>query len=149
MEIVTFPILNLELRISQIAFSLFGINIHWYAIFIVLAILLALMIFKRRDNLYGIKFSVVLDLLVYLVPISIISARIYYILFNLNYYIDKPLQALNLRTGGLAIYGGIIGGLLTCIVYCKRKKINVLDLLDYIVPATALRTSDWKMGEFY
>lgn len=90
-----------------------------------------------------------MDLAIYLIPISIISARLYYVLFNLKYYISYPLQILNFRTGGLAIYGGIIGGAITCLIFCRKHKINLLDLLDYIVPALALRTSDRQMGKLY
>ena len=74
-------------------------------------------------------------------------ARIYYVLFDLKYYIKEPLQIFNLRNGGLAIYGGIIGGAVTCYIYCKKKKINILDLLDFIAPCLALRTSNREMGQ--
>ena len=148
MNTITFPMLNLKLNIEPIAFDLFGINIHWYAIFIVLAMILALIIFKIKDGLYNIKFSDLLDLVIYLIPISIISARLYYVIFNFGYYIKSPEQILNVRTGGLAIYGGIIGGLITCIIFCNKRNIKMLDLLDFMAPALALRTSNRKMGEF-
>ena len=148
MNQITFPSLNLELNISQIAFTIFGVDIYWYAIIMVSAFIIAMLIFKLRDGEYDIKYSDILDLAIYLIPISIISARLYYVLFNLQDYISNPLQILNFRTGGLAIYGGIIGGLITCFVFCKKRKINLLDLLDYIAPALALRTSNRKMGKF-
>jgi len=148
MNQITFPLLNLKLNISPIAFTIFGIDIYWYAIIMVSAFIIAMIIFKLKDGKYGIKYSEILDLAIYLIPISIISARLYYVLFNLQDYILHPLQILNFRTGGLAIYGGIIGGLITCLIFCKKRKINLLDLLDYIVPCLALRTSNRKMGEF-
>lgn len=98
---------------------------------------------------YGIKFADIIDLCIFLIPISIICARLYYVLFEINYYIKEPLQIFNLRNGGLAIYGGIIGGAATCYIYCKKKKIDILDLLDFISPCLALRTSNRKMGKFY
>ena len=149
MEEITFPQLNLKLNISKTAFEIFGIEIYWYAILIVSAFVIAMLIFKLRDGKYGIKFSDVLDLAIYVIPISIISARVYYILFNLKDYISNPLQIINFRTGGLAIYGGIIGGAITCLVFCKKRKIHLLDLFDYIVPCLALRTSNRKMGQFH
>lgn len=149
MSEVTFPMLNLKLSIDNVAFSVLDIDIYWYAILIVLAMIIALLIFKKRDGLYEIKFADILDLSIYLIPISIISARIYYVLFDLKYYMKYPLEILNIRTGGLAIYGGVIGGILTCIVFCKKRKIKLLDMLDYIAPALALRTSYRKMGEFH
>ena len=148
MNQITFPLLNLQLNISPIAFQILGINIYWYAIILVSAFIIAMLIFKLRDGKYGINYSDILDLAIYVIPISIISARLYYVLFNLEYYILNPNQILNFRTGGLAIYGGIIGGAITCFIFRKKRKINILDLLDFIVPALALRTSNRKMGKF-
>ena len=147
MNVVTFPLLNITLNINPIAFELLGVTIYWYAIFIVSAMILAFIIFKKRDGLYNIKFDDMLDLSIYMLPISIISARLYYIIFNLEYYIKSPEQIFNIRTGGLAIYGGIIGGLITCIIFCKKRKIKLLNLLDFIAPALALRTGNRKMGQ--
>lgn len=141
MNPITFPILNLELNISPIAFTIFGIEIYWYAIIMVSSFIIAILIFKLRDGKYGIKYSDILDLVIYLIPISIISARLYYVLFNLQDYILYPLQILNFRTGGLAIYGGIIGGVITCFIFCKKREISLVHLLDYVVPCLALRTS--------
>ena len=149
MSTVSFPMLNLKLNIEPVAFEIFGIDIHWYAIFIVSAMILALIIFKIRDGLYNAKFADLVDLVIYLIPISIISARLYYVIFNLEYYISFPDQILSIRTGGLAIYGGIIGGLITCIVFCKKRNIKLLELLDFMAPALALRTSNRKMGKFH
>ena len=69
MNTVTFPILNLKIEIEPVAFSLFGIDIHWYAILIVSAIVIAFIIFKIRDGLYNIKYSDVIDLSIYKRPI--------------------------------------------------------------------------------
>lgn len=148
MNTVYFPLLNLKLTINNIAFSIFGIDIYWYAILIVGAMIAGIIILKLRDGLYGIKFETVIDLVLYLIPISIISARLYYVLFDLDFFLKEPVQIFNIRTGGMAIYGGIIGGAITSFVFCKKKNIQILDLFDYIAPALALRPSNRKMGEF-
>lgn len=148
MNTITFPELNLEFNINRIALSIGNINIYWYAILMVSAFVISLTIFKIKDGKFDVKFNNILDLALFIIPIAIISARLYYILFNINYYIVNPMQIFNLRNGGLAIYGGIIGGVITCYIFCKKKKINLLDVLDYIVPCLALRTSNRKMGEF-
>ena len=148
MNTVYFPLLNLKLTINNIAFSIFGIDIYWYAILIVGAMIAGIIILKLRDGLYGIKFETVIDLVLYLIPISIISARLYYVLFDLDFFLKEPMQILNIRTGGMAIYGGIIGGAITSFVFCTKKNIQILDLFDYIAPALALRPSNRKMGEF-
>lgn len=148
MNLITFPGLNLEFNISKIAFRIFGIEIYWYAILIVTAMCLALVMFKKRDGLYKIKFSDILDLSLYLIPISIISARLYYMIFNLGYYLQNPSEIFNIRSGGIAIYGAVIGGIITCFVFCKKRKINVLDLLDYIAPGLVLGQAIGRWGNF-
>lgn len=149
MNEVTFPAINLKLSVSRIAFSIGCVDIYWYAILMMCAFIFTLIILKIKDGKFGINFSDVIDLSLYVIPISILSARIYYVLFNLEYYLNYPIQIFNLKAGGLAIYGGIIGGAITCYVFCKKRKINVLDLFDLIVPCLAMRTSFRKMGKFY
>ena len=148
MNKIKFPLLNLNLNISNIAISIFGIDIYWYAILIVMAMIIGLIILKFRQRKFKIKFPDFMDLCIYLIPITIICARLYYVLFNLDYYLQKPKQIFNIRTGGLAIYGGIIGGIITCYIFCKKRKIDFVELLDYAIPCLALRSIDWKMGKF-
>ena len=149
MNTVIFPSINLELNIKRVAFSIFGIDIYWYGIIIALAIMIALLILKLQDGKFGIEFNTILDLAIYLIPISLISARIYYVLFNLQQYTNNPLKIFNLRDGGMAIYGGIIGGLITCIIFCKKRKIKILNMLDYIVPVLALGQAIGRWGNFF
>lgn len=149
MNIISFPLLKLQMQIQKIAFSIGNIAIYWYAILMVFAFIISIIIFKIKDGKFNIKFNDILDLSILLIPISIICARLYYVIFNIKYYISNPMQIFNLRSGGLAIYGGIIGGLITCYIFCKKRKISLLNLLDYIVPALALRTINRKMGKFY
>lgn len=148
MNAITFPGLNLEFNISKVAFKIFGVEIYWYAVLIVIAMVLALIMYKKRDGLYEIKFNNIMDLALYIIPISIICARLYYIIFNLEYYLQNPKEILNLRSGGIAIYGAIIGGAITCWVFCKIRKINILDLLDYVVPGLVLGQAIGRWGNF-
>ena len=79
---ITFPSLNIELQINPVALTIGNIEIYWYAIIIVVAIIMALGVMKINDNKFGIRFNTIIDLAVYLIPISFIGARIYYILFK-------------------------------------------------------------------
>lgn len=144
---ITFPILNLEINLNKIACTIYGINIYWYAILITASIILALILCKIQDGKFGIKFQTILDLSIFLIPISFICARIYYVIFNINNYTNL-INILNIRDGGIAIYGGIIGGVITTYVFCKKRKINPLDILDYIVPYLALGQSIGRWGNF-
>lgn len=145
---VTFPGLGLEFNIDRVAFNIFGIDIYWYAILIVSAILIAFLILKINNKKCNIEYKDILDLSIFLIPISIICARLYYVIFDLEYFLENPNQIFNIRDGGLAIYGGIIGGAITCYVFCKKRNIRFLDLLDYLVPCLALGQAIGRWGNF-
>lgn len=147
MHQITFPILNLTLNINRIAFTIFGINIYWYAILIVASFILALFLCKKQNGKYAIKYNDIIDLSIILIPVSFIGARLYYCVFNLSNY-NSIMSILNLKDGGLAIYGGIIAGVIAAYFFCKKRKIKMLDLLDYIVPFLALGQSIGRWGNF-
>ena len=149
MNNIKFEGLGIDLNINPILVNFNGINIYWYAFIIIIGIVICLLLCKKDDGKYNIKFDDILLLALFLLPISIIGARIYFVLFKLDYYTQYPLEIFNLRSGGLAIYGGIIGAILTIIVFCKIRKIKILDILDYLAPYLATRSMYWKMGEFF
>ena len=148
MNIVKFPLLNLELEISEVAINIFGLGIKWYSIIIVFCIILALIWCKFKSKKYDIDFDELLNLFIILIPTVIICARLYYVIFNLDYYLKYPIEILNIRAGGLAIYGGIIGGIIASYIYCRIRKINVLNLLDCIAPILALSQGIGRWGNF-
>lgn len=148
MQIVSFPEIGLTLKLHKIAITIGKFSIHWYAILIVLSFMLALFFFYKNNGKFEIKFNDILDLMLYLIPISIISARIYYCIFKADYYLKNPLQIFNIQSGGLAIYGGIIGGAITCYIFCKKRKLNFLSLFDYITPYLALGQAIGRWGNF-
>ncbi len=148
MKEITFPEFNLKFDINNIAFEFVNFKIYWYAIFIVASFVIGIYLAKKDNGKYGINFEDVLDLLIILIPISIISARIYYVLFNLNYYLKVPKEILKLRDGGLAIYGGIIGAIICIFIFSKYKKIDFLNLLDYICPFLPLGQAIGRLGNF-
>ncbi len=149
MKEIVFSGLNIKLNINSVAINIFGINIYWYAIFIVLAFIIAIFLCKKDKRNYNISFDNILQLAIIMIPVSIICARLYFVLFKMNEYVQNPIEILNIRNGGLAIYGGIIGAIVTIIIFCKIKKINVLDMLDYIVVYLPLRAGYRKMGKFF
>lgn len=144
---ITIPLLNLELKLNQVAFTIFEIDVYWYAVIIVASIILALFLCKKKNKTFGIKYEDIIDMSILTLPIAFISARMYYIIFNINNYTSIN-KILNIKDGGLAIYGGIIGGVITIYFFCKKRKIKLLDLLDYIVPFLALGQSIGRWGNF-
>lgn len=149
MREVLFPSFGIDIEFSNIALQMANIKIYWYSILIVFAIILAFVFMKKDDGKYNIKFEEILYLSVFLIPISFICARIYYVIFNFNYYSQDLINVFNIRDGGLAIYGGIIGGIITIIVYCKVRKIKVFDMLDYIAPYLVLGQAIGRWGNFF
>ena len=147
MNIINFEGLGLRFNINNVLIDIFGIKIYWYSFLIVIGIVISLILCKNDDNKYSIKFDDILLLFLFLLPISIICARIFYILFKLDYYTQNPLEMFNIRNGGLAIYGGIIGAIFTIIIFCKIRKIKILNILDYLAPYLAIRSMYWKMGK--
>lgn len=134
--------------ISRVAFSFMGIDVYWYAILITFAIVVGFIWARFNDGKFNIKYSDVLDLSIFMIPIAIISARIYYMIFNLNYYLNNPSEIFNFRNGGLAIYGALIGAILTILVFCKKKKINIFDLMDYLAPIIPLGQAIGRWGNY-
>lgn len=149
MNTVTFPGLNLEFKINKVAFNFFGIDIYNYAICIVLGIIIALFLCKKSKDNYYIKWENVIDIMLFSIVFGILGARLYYVIFNLEYYLVNPLQIFNLRDGGLAIYGGLITGIFVIFKLCKKYKISTLDFLDYIVPFVAIAQSIGRWGNFF
>lgn len=147
MSTVTFPLLNLELNINKIAFTICGIPIYWYAILMVSSIIIGIFLCKLQNGKFGIKFEDILDLCIFMIPIGFIFARLYYVLFNLKNFPTFE-SIFNIRDGGIAIYGGIIGGIITIYIFCKKRKINLLDITDYIVPFLALGQAIGRWGNF-
>jgi len=146
---VSFPNLNLYFNINPIAFSFGPINIYWYGILIASAVVLGLIFAKIRDGKFGIAFDDVEEFVLWAIPVGIIGARLYYVAFSWDLYKNDLLSIFKIWNGGLAIYGGIIGAVLTAVVFCKVKQIKILDLLDYVVPFLALGQAIGRWGNFF
>jgi len=136
-------------NIKQVACSILGIDIYWYGILISITIVIGIIYCKKNDGKFKINFNDIINLLIFLLPISIISARIYYCIFSIEKFEQNPIEVFNLRNGGLAIYGGIIGAVITCFIYCKTRKINFINLLDFLAPVLALGQSIGRWGNFF
>lgn len=145
---ICFPMLG-DLTINPPAyFTLFGRNIYFYGVIIGLGFILGMVYCARRSPEFGLKSDDVYDLMIWLIPCSIIGARLYYVLFELDYYIQNPTAIFSLRQGGLAIYGGIIAGALVVYLVCRRKKVPVLAFLDLVVFGLLIGQIIGRWGNF-
>lgn len=149
MNVVKFPGLNLILNVPRYAFEIAGMKVFNYAICIVLGIIVALILCRINKTKYDIEYDDILEYVIYALIAGLIGARMYYVLFNLDYYRNNLGQILNFRDGGLAIYGGLIFGAITLIVVLKIKKKNVLDFFDRIVPFVAIAQAIGRWGNFF
>ncbi len=134
-KIVTFPGLGLEFELNPIAFSVFGWDVHWYGVIIACGFLLAVAYCYWRAPRFGVDQEKLIDMLFFAVPLCIIGARAYYVIFNpaVCFNADGSFSLYNtiaIWDGGLAIYGAIIMAILTVAVYCKVRRQNFWDYTD-------------------
>ncbi len=134
---------------NPIAFTLFGLEIRWYAILMASAILCGLIMLLRRSPSWGLSRDDMLDYFIWLIPCTIIGARLYYVAFEWSYYSQHLSEILAFRNGGMAIHGGIIAGVIVTIVFCRKRGIAVLKLLDLVVPSLALGQAIGRWGNYF
>lgn len=135
-------------QIDRVAFNLLGIPIYWYALIIVSGIIIAMWLSSREAVRVGLKSEDITDFMLWGLPLSIIGARLYYILFDLPQYIADPIQIFNIRSGGLAIYGGLIAGAITLYFFTKYHFISMWTFLDTAAPSVLLAQAIGRWGNF-
>ena len=133
----------------SIALDLGFIKIYWYSIFILLAVICASLIIIKEAKRKKIDEDTMIDILFYGIIFAILGARIYYVLCNLSYYLKYPLEIFAIWNGGLAIHGGIIGGLIVMTYMCKKHKMNIIKLLDIIAIGLILGQAIGRWGNFF
>lgn len=135
MNPITFPGLGLTFQLNRVAFSIGGKDIYWYGIIIAVGFLLGVLCASKQGERFGVKQDDLLDMLLFAAPIGIICARIYYVVFYLDLYTNTDGsfnlgKAVAIWDGGIAIYGGIIGSVLTCFIFCRVKKLSFPAMAD-------------------
>lgn len=127
---ISFPMLGDWSVDPPYSFTVFGFEIYFYGVIIAAAFILAALFCARKAAEFGLTSDDLFDLVIWLIPACIIGARLYYVLFKLDYFIANPSKIFSLRDGGLAIYGGIIAGVITGIIWSRRKKIPIFAVGD-------------------
>lgn len=135
---------------KPILLSFGPLSIHWYGLFIVIGIIAALLIsFGLGKKYYNITRDEIFDLSFWLIIWGIIGARIYDVFLQLPYYINHPVQVLQIWKGGLAIHGAIIAGLIVIYYFSRQKKINFFKLTALLVPGLALGQAIGRFGNYF
>ena len=146
---IDFPNLGIHLENVGKTISVFGFEIAFYGIVIGLSVVAGILMAAHLAKKSGQDPDIYYDLAIYAVIISVIGARLYYVIFSWDYYKDDLLSIFNLREGGLAIYGGVIAAVSTVAVYCKVKKLSFGVLADTACPGLILGQIMGRWGNFF
>lgn len=133
---------------DNVAFSIFGFDVMWYGILIACGMALALTVALKEAKRVGYKEDDIISLALFLIPIGVIGARIYYVIFSWDSYVGDIYSMLNIREGGLAIHGGIIAGILTGVIYSKVRGLNFFKLADICIIGLPLAQAIGRWGNY-
>ena len=145
---ISFPMLGDWSIDPSASFTLFGHTFYWYGAIIAVGFILAMLYCARHCRRCGIKPDTLYDFLIWMIPLAIIGARLYYVIFQWSDYREHPLNAFKIWEGGLAIYGGVIAGILTGIVWCRKRKIPFGAMADVCAPGLLIGQCIGRWGNF-
>ena len=128
----------------------FGVfKIYYYSLFIFLGVLMALVVVYLELRKEKVDRDKLVDVVFYTIIWAFIGARLYYVIFNLSYYLNNPLEIFYVWHGGLAIHGGILGGFLYLLFHSRKQKSNLLKFLDIVVVGLILGQALGRWGNFF
>ncbi len=136
------------LALNPIAWQLGPFKIHWYGVIIASGVVIALWLAVHEGKRQGIPEDDFYDYLLWALPIAIICARIYYVIFQWSYYQHHPDEIIAIWDGGIAIYGAILGGLIVMIIFCRHRFIPIWTMLDVVSPTVILAQGIGRWGNF-
>ena len=145
---ISFPLLGNWSIDPSASFTLFGRTFYWYGVIIAVGFILAMLYCARHCRRCGIEPDTLYDFLIWMIPLAIIGARLYYVIFQWSDYRGHPIDALKIWEGGLAIYGGVIAGILTGIVWCRKRKIPFGAMADVCAPGLLIGQCIGRWGNF-
>ncbi len=146
---IAFPKLGLIFDADPTAFTIFGFNIQWYGLIITIGMILAIIYCFPQMKRYGIDPDRAIDAVIGGIVGGIIGARLYYVILEWDSYKDNISSIFNLRLGGLAIYGGIIGAILVGGIIAKIRKVRLLPLLDIVGQGFLIGQCIGRWGNFF
>ena len=145
---ISFPLLGDWSIDPSASFTLFGHTFYWYGAIIAVGFILAMLYCARHCRRCGIEPDTLYDFLIWMIPLAIIGARLYYVIFQWSDYREHPLNAFKIWEGGLAIYGGVIAGILTGIIWCRKRKIPFGAMADVCAPGLLIGQCIGRWGNF-
>lgn len=146
---IMFPSLGIEIKsINSVAFSVFGLDVYWYGLIIGMGILAGLFVARHLGKKVGIDENLYPDFLIYALIVSVVCARLYYVVFSWDEYKNDLLKIFAFREGGLAIYGAVIGAIITLVIFSKYKKVDFWNFADSAAPGLILGQAIGRWGNF-
>ena len=136
------------MAIDPIAFSLGPFTVRWYGLLIVTGIILAYFVAQKEAVKRGLGEDFMSDLLIWAIPIAIISARIYYVAMKWDFYSANPGRIIQIWEGGIAIHGALIGSFITAYVFCRIRKVSFLKVADITAPSILIGQIIGRWGNF-
>ena len=146
---IRFVNLGIEIESLPKTFNLFGLEVAFYGLIIAIGMFLAMMLAFHEAKVTGQDVDMYYDFAIWLIVCSVVGARLYYVIFQWEQYKDNLLEIFNLRSGGLAIYGGILTGIITAIIYAKVKKQNFWQLADVAIVSVLVGQMIGRWGNFF
>ena len=144
---VQFPKLGLDLTVDRVAFTVFGFDVYWYGVLIAIGAMIGIAVSFELVKRRGIDQDKYIDVLMFGTLGAIACARAYYVVFS-PYEYESVWDMINIRDGGLAIYGGVIGALLTAFIVCRIKKIDALEVCDAVCTCFPIGQAIGRWGNF-
>lgn len=136
------------MAIDPVAFKLGPFSVAWYGLIIVTGMLLSISLIIKEAEKRDLTEEFIVDTAFWAIPIGILGARLYYVLFELDFYLQNPLRIFYIWEGGLAIYGGIIAGILVIYLQSKKENIPTLLVTDILAPYVLLGQGIGRWGNF-
>ena len=146
---VIFPHLGIVIQTLRNHITVFGVDIMFYGMIIGAGMLLAMLMVEKNVKAKGLDAETYWDFFIWIVIAGVAGSRLYYVLFNLDYYLANPAKIFNTREGGLAIYGGVIGVIIALFIFCRVRKQNALQMLDNLIPGLLLGQIMGRWGNFF
>ncbi|MFD2705581.1 prolipoprotein diacylglyceryl transferase [Salibacterium lacus] len=134
--------------IGRVAFEIGSWPVYWYGILIGLGALFGFLLANRESKKRGLPKDIFADLLIFAIPVSILFARLYYVIFRWGYYADNPGEILAVWEGGLAIHGGLIGAALTAVIFTRKRGVSFWKMADIAAPSIILGQAVGRWGNF-
>ena len=134
---------------NPILLEIGNITIYWYSIMILSGVIIGSLLVTKESKRFNISKTKTSDMLFYTMIFGILGARIYYVIFNLDYYLQEPISIIKVWEGGLAIHGGIIAGISYLIYYTKKNNIDTIKMIDICAPGLLIGQAIGRWGNFF